>query len=173
VTVELRDDGIVLRPLRIEDAPAHHAGEDEEQIRGFGFPGPAPLGTVIAAIERWQQAWQAGGPERNFGIWLPDGATLIGNVEIRQLEESGLVNLSYLVFPPWRRRGIATRAARLALHHAASVLGADRARIVVLETNVASINVARALGARRVGAQASESGAPMFVFEVTLSRDGP
>lgn len=170
MTVEWRDDGIVLRPLRIEDAPAHHAGEDEEQIRGFEFPGPATLDHVIAAIERWQRAWRAGGPERNFGIWLPDGATLIGNVEVRLLD-GGVVNLSYVVFPPWRRQAIATRAARLALRYAASAMGVDRARIVVRETNVASVGVARALGARQVGTQAGESGATMLVFEVALSPD--
>jgi RimJ/RimL family protein N-acetyltransferase len=172
VTIELRDGVIVLRPLRPEDAPVHQAGEDEEQISAFEFPGPASLDDVRGAIDRWQQDWRSGGPVRNFGIWLPDGRTLIGNVEVRLLDEDE-VNLSYLVFPAWRRRGVATRSARLALHYAASAMGAGTARIAMLETNRASIGVARALGARQVGTEPSETGATQLVFEVPLSRDGP
>jgi RimJ/RimL family protein N-acetyltransferase len=167
VTVELHDGTVLLRPLRPQDAPAHKAGEDDEQIRAFEFPGPAPLANVVAAIERWQESWRSGGPDRNFGIWLPDGATLVGNVEVRVIEH-GHVNLSYLVFPAWRRRGFATRACRLALAYAASQMGAARARIAMLDSNPASAGVARALGAVEVGTEASEAGGTYRVFSLPL-----
>jgi RimJ/RimL family protein N-acetyltransferase len=167
VTVEVDDGAILLRPLRPQDAPAHKAGEDDEQIRAFEFPGPASLANVVTAIERWQESWRTGGPERNFGVWLPDGATLVGNVSVRLIDH-GHVNLSYLVFPAWRRRGFATRACRLALAYAASELGAVRARVAMLDTNLASAGVARALGAVEVGTEPSEGGGTHRVFSLLL-----
>jgi RimJ/RimL family protein N-acetyltransferase len=167
VTVELRDGVILLRPLRTEDAEAHKAGEDEEQIRAFEFPGPASMDNVVAAIDRWQESWRTGGEARNFGIWLADGGTLVGNVEVRLISDSR-ANLSYVVFPAWRRQGIATRAAWLALAYAATDLGAASARIAVLDTNPASMAVARRLGALRVGTERSEAGGTLIVYELVL-----
>jgi RimJ/RimL family protein N-acetyltransferase len=146
----MRDGDIELRPLRREDAEAHKAGEDDEQIRAFEFPGPAPIENVVSAIGRWQESWMSGGPVRNFGIWLATPPTLIGNVEVN-LESDERVNLSYLVFPAWRRQGIATRAARLALAYAGTEMGATTAKIAVLDSNPASMGVARSLGAVQIG----------------------
>ena len=64
--------------------------------------------------------------------------------------EPGRVNLSYVVFPAWRRSGVATTAARLALAHAHDALGARHATMKVLPWNHASLAVARRLGAREV-----------------------
>ena len=44
--VILRGAGFALRPLRVADAAEHKAGEDDEQLRGFEFPGPAPIERV-------------------------------------------------------------------------------------------------------------------------------
>jgi len=167
VTVVLGDGQIELRPLRPEDAEAHKACEDEEQIRAFEFPGPAPIQNVISAIEDRQESWAAGGPVRNFGVWLASTHALVGNVEVRG-EGDGRVNLSYLVFPAWRRRGIATWAARLALDYAAAEMGATIAKIAVLASNPASQGVARALGAVPVGREGSAAGGTLIVFELTL-----
>jgi RimJ/RimL family protein N-acetyltransferase len=167
VTVELADGVIALRPLRPADAEAHKAGEDAEQLRAFEFPGPAPMDNVVAAIHRWQESWRTGGDARNFGIWLADGGTLVGNIEVRLIGD-GRVNLSYVVFPAWRRQGIATRAARLALAYAAADLGATTARIAILDTNSASMGVARRLGAVRVGTERSEAGGTLIVYELAL-----
>ena len=158
---------IELRPLRPEDAAAHKAGEDEEQLRAFEFPGPAAIENVVAAIEAWQESWRSGGPVRNFGVWDIATGALVGNVEVR-VTEPGRVNLSYLVFPEWRRRGIAVQAALLALGYAADALGATVATIKVLHTNEASLGVVRALGAVRVGDEPSERGNAFEVFELAL-----
>ena len=84
---------------------------------------------------------------RDFGIWSAATGGLVGNVEVRVLDDE-LVNLSYLVFPEWRRRGVATRAARLALEYATRRSSARApARIEVLTDNTASLGVVRGLGA--------------------------
>jgi RimJ/RimL family protein N-acetyltransferase len=163
VTV-LTGEGLVLRPLTPADAVAHHAGEDDAQIEAFEFPGPAPIGNVVAAIERWQTSWATGGPVRNFGVFRATDDRLCGNVEVEILGDR-TVNLSYVVFPEFRRRGVATAAARLALGYAATDLGASRVRITVAEGNLASIGGARALGLRTSTSERSETGRTRLVFE--------
>ncbi len=55
----LGDDAVRLRPLGLDDVDEWMAGEDEEQIRGFEFPGPAPRESVVAAIESWMHSWRS------------------------------------------------------------------------------------------------------------------
>jgi RimJ/RimL family protein N-acetyltransferase len=92
---------------------------------------------------------------------------LAGSVEVRDLGD-GRVNLSYVIFPPYRRRGLATRASRLALEYAARVLGASSAVIKILDGNAASLGVARSLGAEVVGREQSDAGGRFVVFRLPL-----
>ena len=166
--VELASEGIRLRPLTPADAWVHLAGEDEAMRAGLEFPRASTVADVMAAIRRWQDSWANDGPVRNFGIRRDPDDRLIGNVEVR-LEEPGRVNLSYTVFPAWRRSGVATTAARLALTHAHDALGARRATMKVLPWNTASLAVARRLGAREVGtAPADHPGAHYVLFDLDL-----
>ena len=167
MAVVLTADGIELRPLTRVDALAHKAGEDEEQIAAFEFPGPAPIENVLAAIDAWQVSWSEGGPVRNFGIWESGTGRLCGNVAVRLIADR-LVNLSYTVFPEFRRRGLATRSARLVLEYAAREMGAVTAHIKVLTWNEASLAVARALGGREIGREPSDADGTFVVFEVSL-----
>lgn len=158
----------MLRPLTMADAEAHHAGEDWAQIAAFEFPGPSPLENVFDAIDRWQRSWALRGPVRNFGIWNAHGDVLIGNLELRA-DPDGTVNLSYVVFPSFRRRGIATSACRVALAYAATALRATTARIRLLDWNEASAAVARSLGAHQIGTERSGSGGRFVVYELAIN----
>ena len=82
----LVDDGLELRPLVLGDAATWKAGEDEEQIRWFEAPGPAPIENVIAAIRRWRAGWADDGPVRHWGIWSDD--QLVGGVELRMRDDA-------------------------------------------------------------------------------------
>lgn len=161
--------GLVLRPLAPADAPEHLSGQDAAQVAAFEFPRWSTLTDVAGAIERWRASWAAGGPTRNFGVWDAATGALAGNVEVTTIGYR-LVNLSYTVFPAWRRRGLATRAARLALGYAAGGLGATRATIAALVENTASLGVIRALGAEATGTRPSSTGRTLATF--TLSLDG-
>jgi RimJ/RimL family protein N-acetyltransferase len=163
--IELHGEQITLRPLRVADAVAHHAGEDVEQLRGFEFPGPASLARVEDAIAEWRASWVTGGPVRNFGVWDPATGALSGNVEVRALGD-GVVNLSYLVFPEWRRRGIATDAARVAVSYARDAMAARTARVEVLVGNDASLGVVRRLRGQRIDEVRRPSGSTYAVFSV-------
>jgi RimJ/RimL family protein N-acetyltransferase len=148
---EPADDAVVLRVLDITDAAAWQAGEDEEQRRWFQFPAPAPLDRVEAAIRSWRASWAVAGPRRHWGIWVAPGdradpgAELAGGVEVIDLGD-GRARLSYVVFPDWRRRGIATRAARLATSWALDALPVHAVVAIVDARNVASLGVVRAAG---------------------------
>ena len=169
VTGPVLTDGVVrLRQLTAADAAEWLAGEDEELIRGFESPRPSTREDVDQAIERWTEWWRTGGPVRHWAICDIDGATILGGVEIRRLEGTD-VNLSYVVFPAARRRGIATRAARLALDHAAAEMGARAAVIKVLEGNLASLGVARRLSAAETGRTPSDAGGTFIVFRLELT----
>lgn len=146
------EDGVVrLRPLTPSDAATWHAGEDDEVRRWFQFPRPSTRADVDKAIEAWTRSWSEDGPIHNFGIVAIDSGELIGGVEVRDRGE-GKAYLSYQVFPAHRRRGLATRAVRLAAEHALVTMGAKQAVIITDEGNVASRGVAEAAGFRHDGA---------------------
>ena len=142
---ELTDGVVVLRVLDMADASAWSAGEDEEQRRWFGFAGPVPLRNVLAAIQTWRTAWQTGAASRHWGIRAEPEQTLAGGVEVRDRGD-GRANISYVVFPAWRRQGVATRAVRLASAWALANLPVAAVVAVVDERNVASLGVVRAAG---------------------------
>lgn len=163
-------DGFVLRPLSAGDALAWQAGEDEEQRRWFEFPGPAPLANVIAAIDTWRSSWASEGPVRHWGIWVQPDESLAGGVEIRDRGDRR-ANVSYVVFPPMRRRGLATRSVTLASRWAFAHLTIDAVVAIINEDDVASRAVATACGFAFDGiadpSEYSESG-PMLRY--TLDR---
>jgi RimJ/RimL family protein N-acetyltransferase len=135
-------------------------------IEAFEFPGYASLVEVVAFIERTQVEWATDGAPRNWGVWTADGSRLLGNVQVHWLDD-GRLNLSYAIFPMWRRRGFALRSSRLALGYARDELGASIGTIRVKENNLASLRVAEALGARQVGQETAQT-RTLIVFEVDL-----
>jgi RimJ/RimL family protein N-acetyltransferase len=162
------DDGTLrLRPPTLADAGEWLAGEDDEIARWFEFPRRSTRDDVERAIERWSESWRLGGPVRCWAICDVATAAITGGVELSQLGERE-VNLSYFVFAPWRGRGIATRAAAMALAYAATEMHASRAVIKVVEGNLASLAVARHLGAQLVGTAPSDAGGTFLVFHRAL-----
>lgn len=159
---------IQLRPLTLADAHEWLAGEDDELVRWFESPRRSTLEDVVRAIERWDESWRLGGPVRCWAICDVATAAITGGVELHRLDGDD-VNLSYWVFAAWRRRGIAKRATELALDYAASSMGATRAVIKVLEGNIASLAVARYLGAQLVATTPSDAGGTFLVFHRALT----
>jgi RimJ/RimL family protein N-acetyltransferase len=153
----------VLRPPTADDAAEWLAGEDDEIVRWFEFPRRSTQDDFLRAVQVWSEAWRTGGAVRCWAVVDTATSAIAGGVEVQRLDDRD-VNLSYWVCPAWRRRGIATRAAELALVYAAANLGAARAIIKVLEDNAPSIAVARRLGAQLVGTTPSDTGATMLVF---------
>ncbi len=167
--VVLGDESLTLRPLELADVDEWLAGGDDEQTRWFEFPAPATRENVIRAIENWMESWRTRGPVRQWAICDIETNRIAGGVEVRDLG-GGEVNLSYVVFPRFRRAGVASRAAHLVLRYAAAELGATVAVIKILEGNDASFGVARRLGAIEAGRETSDAGGTFVVFRVQLDR---
>jgi RimJ/RimL family protein N-acetyltransferase len=148
--VELEDGVVRLRPLQPADAEAWLAGEDDEIRRWFQFPRASTRPDVDASIEAWTRSWRERGRVRNFGVWEVESGALVGGVELRERGE-GSAYLSYQVFAPYRRKGYASRAVRLAVIHAEQALPVERLVIITDAANVASQGVALAAGFRLDG----------------------
>jgi RimJ/RimL family protein N-acetyltransferase len=178
----LNGPGCILRVLTVADAADWYRGEDEEQRRWFDFPsGPPPRFEVAVAgvkrcIESWRTAWRDGGPQHHWGIWTEDGRRLSGGVEVR-VRPDRRGNVSYVVFPNARRRGLATLAVRLAAEWAFSHLDIVGLVAIVDERNVASRRVALAAGFALEGPaepwEYSESGVMLRYAHSRDSRQPP
>ncbi len=70
---------------------------------------------------------------------------LAGGVELR-LVRDGLASISYWTFPQFRRRGLATRAARLVADWAFSQFDLELIELAAEEDNLGSRGVARGAG---------------------------
>ncbi|MGH6986139.1 MAG: GNAT family N-acetyltransferase [Caulobacteraceae bacterium] len=144
-------DGVVLLDAHtLEDAQAHLAGADEEIRLRFDEGRTASLEETRGALARWIAARATGGPMFAYALRSPEG-TLMGGCEIRLVEE-GLANISYWVFPDFRRRGLGVRAVRLLIEAARGVQGLRRIEAHVAPDNLASRRLAQALGLREAGA---------------------
>src|SRR5689334_14891940 len=105
---KLTDGVIFLRPLNVEDAADHLAGEDDEMAKWVSGGRSTPA-TVEAFIRKNQESWRSGGQRRSFGVFNCESNRLLGFIEVNlaRLVEPGQVNVSYGVFPQWRRQGVA------------------------------------------------------------------
>jgi RimJ/RimL family protein N-acetyltransferase len=167
VAVLLSDDVVVLRQLVPDDVDDWMAGDDAEQVHWFEFPGPAPRGDVERAIGAWSESWPLDGPIRHWAISVQETGGLVGGVELGDLGD-GTVNLCAVVFPAWRRRGIATRACRLALAYAGAAMDCRTASIKVPQGQMASIALARRLGAAVTGIELTAAGTITIVLRLDL-----
>jgi RimJ/RimL family protein N-acetyltransferase len=168
--VLLSDEAVVLRPLTPDDVDGWMAGDDAEQIHWFEFPGPAPRRDVERAVADWAESWRAsgpGGPVRHWAICDQETDGIVGGLELRDVGD-GRVNLSCVVFPAWRRRGVATRACRLALAYAAGAMDGRAAVFRVRQGNAAAITVARRLGATVTGMEVTEGGNITVLLRMAL-----
>jgi RimJ/RimL family protein N-acetyltransferase len=142
----LTDGVIVLDARRFDDLPGRFTGADAELATRLGWYAVTSVsGTVEAAIESWRIAWRTAGRTRAFAIRDARTNDAVGQCQIRLLD-GAIADLSYLVFSPFRGRGYATRAVRLACVYAFQELHVARVELSIEATNVASRQVARRAG---------------------------
>ena len=104
--VELGDGVIRLSPLHLDDVDAHLAGEDAELVRWLSG-GVSTRQSVQDYIRRRMEQWETGGPAHAFGVRTGSGE-LVGTTEVQFDQpylQPGVVNISYGLYPGWRRRG--------------------------------------------------------------------
>jgi len=142
--MELRGDGILLRPPLADDVDAIVAACSDAEIVRFIPMMPAPYERSDAEwwIDQSERAWQ-NGDACTFAIVDPGLAQLVGAIEFRPADGS----IGYWVAHSARGRGMATRALRLICEWRSE----RPLQLVTHPTNLASQRVAEKAGFRRVG----------------------
>lgn len=167
--VEISDGVIVLRPLRVEDAADHLAGEDAELVRWLNG-GPGTTESVRKHVEHIQQMWEKGGPIFTFAIRLRAEDTLVGTIDVQLNQDaygSDQANVAYGLYPDWRGRGFATRAVSLAVEFMRPDATVHTALIRVEPANASSAAVAVRAGFT-LASRAAETGDGHDWYEYVL-----
>ncbi|HUQ83003.1 MAG TPA: GNAT family N-acetyltransferase [Gemmatimonadaceae bacterium] len=142
---------LTLRHIREDDAPALLALYREPSVVRFLGRAPTSEAEERANIRRHRAEYYE---RRGFGLLameLPDPEpVLIGRCGLLDSEIAGRpeIEVSWVLAPAYRGRGLATEAARTVLDHAATNLELTRIVAVISPDNVASIRVAERLGMR-------------------------
>jgi RimJ/RimL family protein N-acetyltransferase len=151
----LHADGLLLRPLRSEDADevfaAAHASRREIGRWLEWCHEDYQRHETVEFLANQPEAW-AGGQAYSFGIF--DAATLrfLGGAGLNGFHEAQpFANLGYWVRTDATGGGVASRAARRVAEWALPALGLARIEIVAAADNAASRRVAEKAGARFEG----------------------
>jgi RimJ/RimL family protein N-acetyltransferase len=140
----LTDGVILLDAHTVADAEAHLRGEDAEMLLRFDSSERATLKQTRAAMRRWIDARAAGGPMFAYALRRPSGL-LVGGCEVRRLEPES-ANVSYWVFPEFRKQGYATRALTLLCESARRLRFVQQLEAHIDADNIASRQVAERAG---------------------------
>jgi RimJ/RimL family protein N-acetyltransferase len=110
-------DGVVelrLPSMRAGDVDTIEHYVEDEQLDGGWLP-DIPLVSAQRLVSDWLEGW-AGHDSHNgpaFVVTVPDEPQFIGVVGVAE-HDDGAINMFYGTAPGWRRRGLASRATRLA-----------------------------------------------------------
>jgi RimJ/RimL family protein N-acetyltransferase len=148
--VELRDDAIVLRPWRMEDAPAVFAACQDPAISRWipWVPSPYTRGDAEAYL---QGCIDSGDERHPFAIDDVRTGQLLGAIEMRLDGQRVRGHVGYWVAAPARGRGTGTRALRLLAIWGHETLELQRLELITDPENVASQRVAEKVGFVREG----------------------
>ena len=152
------DGQFVLDGWKLEDASAHREfAEDAEAARFLGWTvedaRALPDSHYVGVVERFQAEWDDGS---RFSLAIRDRASgrAVGAVELRPCDDA--MEVSYVVAPALRRRGLASRAVAAVLSWARRELNVGVVLLNCHPDNLASQKVAEKCGFREVGSDTSE-----------------
>lgn len=150
-------DGVIwLDSHTVEDAEAHHAGEDDEMIRRFDGTEKATIEQMRGAMRRWIAMRAAGGPQFAYALRDRAGGALMGGCEL-QRRRADTAHVSYWLYPAFRGRGYASRGLGLLCAEAAKIDGIETIEADIAADNVASQGVALRNGFVPHGSVADET----------------
>lgn len=165
-------DGVIwLDSHTVEDAEAHHAGEDDEMLRRFDSPRKSRIEEIRGAMQRWIGMRAAGGPQFAYALRGPCGV-LMGGCEMRR-PAADCAHVSYWLFPAFRGRGYASRALAMLCAEAEKIAGLGRLEAHIDADNLASQGVAVRNGFARDGAVEDETSAGDVVTRLRYVRAMP
>jgi RimJ/RimL family protein N-acetyltransferase len=147
--MEVRGEGVVLRPWRIEDVPAVTAAcQDPEIVRWLPFV-PQPY-TEADARFYVQDCIDAPEERKPFAITDAESGEVIGSIDMR-INRMATGHIGYWLAAEARGRGLTTAALRALTRWAIQELGLARVELVTDPDNIASQRVAEKAGFQREG----------------------
>ena len=158
--MELRGEGVVLRPWRLEDVPAVTAAcQDAEIARWLAFV-PEPY-TEEDARFYVQDCISAPEERKPFAITEAESGEVIGSIDMR-INRMQTGHIGYWLAAEARGRGLTTAAVRALSRWAIEELGLGRVELVTDPDNIASQRVAEKAGFTREG----------ILRSILVNRDG-
>ncbi len=151
---ELSDGVVRLRiPTSSDIDRVVHYGSDPSLLEGNWIPGPRPgedlRGWASAFVQELIAGWTAEGGLHGGGLIVDEREPFLGIVTVVPTSAVA-VSLSYGVVPYARKRGIASRAVRLAAEWALTQGGFDRVELQIAPSHHESQRVAEKAGFRFV-----------------------
>ena len=165
---ELETARLRLRPLSPEDLDVVHAIWNHPEVRRYLWDGEEVARDRSLLLLRESEI---GFRERGLGIWglvHRGGGEEIGFCGFRY---AGVPDLVYGLLPEYWGLGLATEAARAAIHHAFSRVGLERITASADTENRSSLRVMERVG-MRFRLRAGVDGRELTTFELTR-RDCP
>ena len=158
--MEVRGEGVVLRPWRIEDVPAVTAAcQDAEIARWLAFV-PEPY-TEADARFYVQDCIDAPEERKPFAITDAETGEVIGSIDMH-INRMQTGHIGYWLAAEARGRGLTTAALRALSRWAIEELGLGRVELVTDPDNIASQRVAEKAGFQREG----------ILRSILVNRDG-
>jgi RimJ/RimL family protein N-acetyltransferase len=153
--VELRENGLLLRPWRPSDAgDVYRACQDPEIQRWTMVPQPYFLDHAIDYVTSFTESTWANGTGAPFGVFDSVTEDMLGSCGLVDLDrEAGFGEIGYWVAPWARRRGVGTHAARAVARWALDRLCLRRLVWRAKVGNHASRLIAARIGIRFEGVQ--------------------
>jgi RimJ/RimL family protein N-acetyltransferase len=145
--VEVRDEGLVLRPWTEADVPALVAACNDPEIPRWIPVIPRPY-TEEDARAFVHGEWRAN-PGHQFAVTAD--RTVVGSIGITVNNENRNGHIGYWCAREARGRGVTTRALRAICRWSFEDLGLQRLELITDPDNVASQRVAEKVGFRREG----------------------
>jgi RimJ/RimL family protein N-acetyltransferase len=147
--MELRSDGLVLRPWRLDDVEAVTAACQDSEIQRWLplIPKPYTEADARGFLERSRQSWDLG-ESYGFAVDHAESRALLGSIGMRMLPFS-TGHIGYWVAREARGRGVATAALKTLSRWAVDALRLGRLELATDPENQASQRVAEKAGFRR------------------------
>jgi RimJ/RimL family protein N-acetyltransferase len=182
--VSYSDGRLTIRRLGVRDLEADLEAKDDEQIDWLWEPGHRESWEAMSpdaqrehARRTLQAAQDAFGPGPKW-IFAVDTSTdeYVAYVDCDLANDkvpAGQANICYSAHPSHRGHGYVSGAVRLAARFLAEHTAADEAHIVVDSENLASLRVARSVGAPPTEKWTNEQGRVMIRHVLALRRGDP
>jgi RimJ/RimL family protein N-acetyltransferase len=142
----LASDRLILRAYSSDDLDSFTRILNNRNVTRY-LPRTEPWPTEV--IEAWLLSSKKHWLKEGFGWWIVEhkmDQVAIGWCGLQRLEETGEIEVLYLLSEEYWGRGFATEAARMSIEYGFNIAGLDEIIGLVMEENIASKRVLEKVG---------------------------